>query len=42
MADFFGSEKTPWDEPTEVVVWVLGSALAAFFLHNVMRKWKRR
>lgn len=39
---FFTSEKTPWDEPSEIALWILVSGLAALFVHNAMRTWKEK
>ena len=40
--DFFSSEKTPWDEPGELAVWIAGALVGALLAHNLMRVYKRR
>lgn len=39
---FFGSDKTPWGGPGEVVVWVAGMTISAFIIHNMIQAYKKR
>ena len=39
---FFASAATPWDEPSDFAVWVVGAAVGGLIAHNLMRAWKGR
>lgn len=40
MASVWDHEANPWNDPLEVLVWVLVLAVATVFIHNCLRKYR--
>ena len=41
MASVWESERNPWNDPVEVLVWVLILAVATLFIHNSLRTYRK-
>lgn len=33
-------KEVPWDEPVEILVWLVAVVITTFIVHNVMRTYK--